>query len=157
MCQRRYGGVYADVDFECIRGLDPLVHAIESAGYDSARSRMPWGKSVLFFLLAVPRSSFVELRSFAGIGFFCGVSTVRFFEVNNGLVGACKAHNLLDECIRSIGDGHRAREEGVEGSLATSLMGHGGDTISLTGAVETDTAWERSLVFRLLINYWSTT
>lgn len=149
--------MYADVDFECIRGLDPLVHAIESAGYDSARSRMPWGKSHAFFFSRCLDLLSLNHQSFAGIGFFCGVSNVRFFEVNNGLVGACKAHNLLDECIRSIGDGHRAREEGVEGALASSLMGHGGDTISLTGAVETDTAWERSLVFRLLINYWSTT
>jgi len=149
--------VYADVDFECIRGLDPLVHAIESAGYDSARSRMPWGTSHFFIFSRCLDLLSLNYWSFAGIGFFCGVSNVRFFEVNNGLVGACKAHNLLDECIRSIGDGQRARKEGVEGSLAASLMGHGGDTISLTGAVETDTAWERSLVFRLLINYWSTT
>lgn len=54
---RKFGGLYVDVDFECLKPFDHL-HYVYS--------------------------------------FFCGVSNVQAFELNNGLVAACPSHPLTE-------------------------------------------------------------
>lgn len=82
----RYGGVYVDTDFECIKPLDILNHTYEFYSC----------------LCELPDKNAIE----NGLMSYCDV-------INNALIGSCPGHPILTKCIKEIKGNAKIKENGL--------------------------------------------
>jgi hypothetical protein len=108
----RHGGVYVDVDMQCLQAFDRMVEV-----------RSPW--VVVTTTNQDTKSQFlIALQSYS---FVVGISNTGCVEINNAVIAAVPGHPILQRLIETIH--HRSRQSRLDNSMLDRIAQFGGSTL----------------------------